>query len=124
MDNRKLIVAFYIASSALLWFMARSSLHFLYLTFYQVRRLPGIAVIREVVPILLGGVLFGVLLRHPVVNAYLEDVVSELKKVTWPSRDDVVKSTTVVLVCIVIASFILAGFDLIWGKVITFLLHS
>lgn len=124
MDNRKLIVAFYIASSALLWFMARSSLHFLYLTFYQVRRLPGIAVIREVVPIVLAGILFGVLFRHPTVNSYLEDVVSELKKVTWPSREDTIKSTTVVIICILIASFILAGFDLIWGKVITFLLHS
>jgi preprotein translocase subunit SecE len=58
------------------------------------------------------------------VTSFSDEVVSELRKVTWPSRDDVVKSTTVVLVCVLIASFILAGFDLIWGKVIGFLLHS
>ena len=92
--------------------------------FYQVRRLPGILALREVVPVLVGAVVFGILLKHPRVNSFMDDVVAELRKVTWPGVDDVRKSTTVVIICILIASFMLAGFDILWGKVISFLLHS
>ncbi len=123
MDNRKVILGSYLGASILAWFLTRSSFAYLYLNFYQIRRLPGINAIREGLPLLIGATVFLVLLKHAHVNVVMEEVVSELKKVTWPSRDDVVKSTTVVIICILIASFILAGFDLMWGKLITFLLH-
>ncbi len=124
MDNRKIILAFYMVCSAVLWFLSRSFLDWLYHTFYAIRRYAAVGTIRELLPVVLGAVLFGILFKHPKVNTVMDEVVSELKKVTWPSRDDVVKSTTVVIICIMIASFILAGFDLIWGKVITYLLHT
>ncbi|NBV50912.1 preprotein translocase subunit SecE [bacterium] len=52
----------------------------------------------------------------------MDDVISELKKVTWPAADDVKKSTIVVMVCILLASGLLALFDLFFGKVVGFLL--
>jgi preprotein translocase SecE subunit len=124
MDNRKIIVTSYLLSSMVLWFLTRSAIQWFYLTFYQVRRLPGIAFAREALPVLVGGVAFLILFRHPRTTPLLDEVITELKKVTWPSRDEVVKSTTVVLICVLFASFMLAGFDLAWGKVIGFLLHS
>lgn len=124
MDARKIILFCHLAAGALVWFLTRSGINYLYLTFYQVRRLAGITAIREVVPVVLGALTFFLLFRSPQVNLLLEDVVAELKKVTWPNRDDVVRSTTVVIICILIASFIFAGFDVLWGKIITFLLHS
>lgn len=124
MDNRKVIVASYIICSMALWFLTRSAIQWFYLTFYQVRRLPGITFVREALPVVLGGAALVILLRHPKANAVLDEVVAELKKVTWPGREEVIKSTTVVLICVLFASFLLAGFDLAWGKVIGFLLHS
>ena len=124
MDNRKLIVASYIATSMLLWFLTRATIQWFYLTFYQVRRLPGIAAVRETLPVLIAAIAFVTLLKHPKVSPFLDEVVGELKKVTWPGREDVIKSTTVVLICVLFASFLLAGFDLAWGKIIGFLLHS
>jgi preprotein translocase SecE subunit len=124
MDNRKLILAFYLISSMVLWLLSRSAIQYFYLTFYQIRRVPGIAVMREALPIVLAVACFLILIRHARVNLVLEEVVSELKKVTWPSRDEVVRSTTVVLVCITFASLVLAAFDLIWGKVIGYLLKG
>ncbi len=118
MDNRKIIVTSYLTVSAILWYLSRSVLQWLYLTYYQVRRVPGITTVREVLPLVIGGLVFLILYRHATVNAYAEEVVSELKKVTWPGRPDVVRSTTVVLVCIVIASALLATFDLIFGKLV------
>ena len=124
MDNRKVILGSYLGTAIGAWYLVRSSLAYLYLNFYQIRRLPGINGMREGLPVLVGFIVFFILFKHPRINVVMEEVVSELKKVTWPSRDEVVKSTTVVIICIAIASFILAGFDLMWGKLITFLLHA
>ncbi len=122
MDNRKIIVSSYIVTSMLTWFLSRSFVVWLSTVNYAIRRLPGLKIFLEVVPAIAACAAFVVLLRHPNVNLVMDEVVAELKKVTWPSRDDVLKSTWVVLVCIVIISLILAGFDVMWGKVIGYLL--
>lgn len=124
MDNRKIILSSYLAAAMVTWFLMRSAVAYLYLTLYQIRRLPGITTLKEGLPVFLGILVFVILYKNAKATTVLEEVVSELKKVTWPKREDVVKSTTVVLICILIASFILAGFDLMWGKVITFLLKG
>jgi preprotein translocase SecE subunit len=124
MDARKIILFCDLAAGILVWFLTRSCIAYLYLSFYQVRRFAGITAIREVVPVLLGAATFAFLMRNPKISSELEEVVGELRKVTWPAREDVVRSTTVVIICILIASFIFAGFDVLWGKIITFLLHS
>ncbi len=50
--------------------------------------------------------------------AFIRECIAELKKVSWPSRDDVVAQTMVVLVSLIIVSAFLAlvdfsGFQLI-----------
>lgn len=122
MDNRKIILLFYTISAIVVWFLTRSSIQYLYLTFYQVRRLGGINIIKETLPVVLGALCFGILFRHPKVNAFLDEAVNELKKVSWPNRQDVVRSTTVVIFCILIASGILMFFDVMWSKMINFFL--
>ena len=38
--------------------------------------------------------------------AFFQDVVKEMKKVTWPTTDELKESTTVVIVvCLIIAAF-------------------
>ena len=68
MDNRKIILAFYMVCSAVLWFLSRSLLDWLYHTFYAIRRYAAVGTIRELLPIVLGAVLFGILFKHPKVN--------------------------------------------------------
>lgn len=124
MDNRKIIITFYIAVSSVLWVLSRAGFQYVYMTFYQIRRMPGIQFLREGLPIILAVGLFAFLLRHSRVNELMDEVVAELRKVTWPTRDDVVKSTTVVLVCILIASVILGFLDGAWGKIVGYLLKA
>lgn len=124
MENRKVILSSYLSASVVSWFLCRSLVQWAYTTFYHIRRLPGIDFGREALPVLVGAIVFIGLFKNPKVNLVMEEVVSELKKVTWPNREDVMKSTWVVLVCILIASFILAGFDLMWGKLIGALLKG
>ncbi len=49
---------------------------------------------------------------------FLKESYGELKKVNWPSREDVVSQTTVVVVSLIIISIALAIFDFISFNVI------
>ncbi|TAJ20767.1 MAG: preprotein translocase subunit SecE [Dehalococcoidia bacterium] len=46
------------------------------------------------------------------------DIVAELKKVTWPSRREVVNLTTVVVVISLLLGMVMGGADLLFGWVV------
>ena len=56
--------------------------------------------------------------RHLVANSFLNDVVLELSRVTWPQRKETVASAGVVAVLIAIAALLMLVIDTIWGTVI------
>ncbi len=44
-------------------------------------------------------------MKEKIVN-FFSDVVKEMKKVTWPTKDELKESTTIVIVtCLIIAAF-------------------
>ena len=44
-------------------------------------------------------------MKEKIVN-FVNDVVKEMKKVTWPTKDELKESTTIVIVvCLIIAAF-------------------
>ncbi len=52
-------------------------------------------------------------------RVFLTDVRVELKKVTWPSRQDTISSTGVVIVVVFLISFYLGIIDIALSKMIT-----
>jgi preprotein translocase subunit SecE len=50
-----------------------------------------------------------------------EEVVVELKKVTWPTRAETRAATIVVIITVFILSFFLGMFDLAWSKILSFI---
>ncbi len=52
-------------------------------------------------------------------RGFLTDVRVELKKVTWPSRQDTISSTGVVLVVVFIISFYLGIIDILLSRMVT-----
>ena len=52
---------------------------------------------------------------------FWRDTVSEMKKVTWPNRSEVVGTTVVVLVATIVFAVYLWGCDIIFYKAIDFL---
>jgi preprotein translocase subunit SecE len=50
-----------------------------------------------------------------------KDVLAEMKKVTWPSRNEVVSTTVVVIVATVVFAVYLWGCDVVFYKGIEFL---
>ena len=50
-----------------------------------------------------------------------KDVIAEMKKVTWPSRNEVTSTTVVVIVATVVFAMYLWGCDIVFYKAIDFL---
>ena len=59
---------------------------------------------------------FVVLLRSAGVIAFTDEVISELRKVTWPDREETFRSTAVVVATSLFLALVLAGFDWLWGS--------
>ena len=55
--------------------------------------------------------------RHPTVSRVANEVVGELAKVSWPTRDEVQVSTLVVIITSFIASVIVGTFDAAWSAI-------
>jgi preprotein translocase subunit SecE len=53
---------------------------------------------------------------------FLTEVRSELKKVTWPSRKEVQSTTFVVVVTSIFFGFYLWGLDLVFSRILSFVL--
>ena len=46
---------------------------------------------------------------------YCKDVVAELKRVTWPSKKELISATLAVLAFVAIAAVIIGGLDVLFG---------
>ncbi len=57
--------------------------------------------------------------RAALMPRWVEDIVSELRKVTWPTRHETVNLTIVVLVVAVVIGFILGGIDVFFNWLIS-----
>ena len=55
-------------------------------------------------------------------RSFLTDVRVELKKVTWPNRQETLSSTVVVIVVVFIISFYLGFIDILLSKIVTALI--
>ncbi len=58
------------------------------------------------------------------ITDFVNGVTKEMKKVTWPTKDELKDSTTVVLVSTVIISLFIAAVDLVFTEIMKVLLRS
>lgn len=52
------------------------------------------------------------------VIAYLEDVASEMRKVNWPSQQELIDNTIIVIVASLVVSLIIYGVDRVISRVL------
>jgi len=57
------------------------------------------------------------------VKDFAQDVLVEFRKVTWPSRPELINSTTVVIVVTVVLAFFLGAVDIGLTKLVERILH-
>ena len=52
------------------------------------------------------------------VREFVQEVLAEFRKVTWPSRQELVNSTVVVVAVTVVLAFFLGGVDIVLARVV------
>lgn len=77
-------------------------------------RLAGLVATTTVVGLLGGAGTFFALLRNRQAVKFTGEVISELAKTTWPSRDETVQATTTVIFTTLFVAALLGVYDLIW----------
>ena len=86
--------------------------------------LGGVAAASSLVGIVAGIGGFLALMRNERSSAFADSVVHELKSITWPSRDETVNNTGVVVGTAVFLALLLAGYDLVWAKLAEIFIYS
>lgn len=119
--HKRIIVSTFALAGVVGWFVVRSVLD----TVWGVARLPIKAdwAIEppDIAGIAAGIAVFVLLFYNQKANTFLDEVVGELSKVTWPPRKETVLSAGVVSVMVAICALILFTFDTLWGSVVKLL---
>ena len=63
--------------------------------------------------VLLGAIVFALTTKGTQTREFLSESRFELRKVVWPTRQEAMRTTWVVMLAVVILSLILAGFDVV-----------
>jgi preprotein translocase subunit SecE len=109
--NRWVQYVFVVIAALVLWIADK-----LILLVWQIWAEPN-DVVATVLSAALGVTTALVLYRTEKSHRLVVDVVSELSKVTWPSRKETYASTIVVIVTSIIAAAVVGSFDFVWSAI-------
>ncbi|MGK5089134.1 preprotein translocase subunit SecE [Bdellovibrionota bacterium FG-2] len=85
-------------------------------------RVRNIDLIIRITSVVMGGVLFFMLYKNEQVNQFMNEVMVELSRVTWPTQKETSSATLVVIVMVIISGFILGFLDYFWTLLLKWVL--
>jgi preprotein translocase subunit SecE len=72
--------------------------------------------------LLVGGLLFLILYRNQKSNEFMNDVVAELVRVTWPTQKETTSATFIVIVMVLISGVVLGLLDYVLTRLLQMVL--
>lgn len=125
MSNQRFIVLTFLLAGALAGFTLRG-LGLPLLASLEVAdpQLLGAINASSVVALLVGVVTFFGLLKSTAATTFVDEAIGELRKTTWPGKDETVRSTGVVIGATVFIAVVLGSYDLIWAKLTSLFLFT
>lgn len=121
--NSKILTVSFALAGALVAFTLSLLIQAFSGIFGWMARLSGQDLFRHGLPIGVGLALFLFLQINPRTRLWGDEVVSELRKVVWPSRKDTTAMTIVVCIMVLVSSIVVSSFDLFSGYVLQTLMH-
>lgn len=91
---------------------------------YTDMNLGGVVAMSTLISVVLALVEFGVVLRSPAVTTFTDEIVAEIMRVTWPSRDEAVRAATTVIVTVSIMAAVISLYDLLWKQLANLILFN
>lgn len=83
----------------------------------------GLRVLAVVAGLVAGAAVFLVSAKGRETREFLSESRFELRKVVWPTREEAMRTTWVVMIAVVVLSLILAGFDVVIQTAVKWLLE-
>ncbi len=114
--NSKVLTLSFALAGALAGFTLHLLIRIMSGAFGVVARATDTDVVRHGVPVAFGLVLFAVLQFNPAVMAWGEEVITEIRKVVFPSGKDTTAMTIVVVIFVAVASAIITTLDMLSGQ--------
>lgn len=116
--NQKIIMVAFLVSGGLVGLSVDVLFEMLAATLAAVAKLRGHEVVKHGLPVMVGIVTFAYLQFNARIQLWAEEVVSEIRKVVWPTRKDTVGMTIVCCVLVVVAGLGLGLLDFVSGQFI------
>lgn len=79
-------------------------------------RLLGLVEVSSLTGLIGGGATFLVLLRNTAALVFTDEVIVELRKVAWPTREEAVRSASIVIGTTIFFALVLGLFDVLWAR--------
>ncbi len=121
--NSKLMTLCFAIASALVGLSVHLLIKAFAGAFGVIARFADTDLVRHGLPVGIGLAMFIALQFNPRVLAWGDEVVSEIRKVVWPSRKDTTAMTIVVVIMVLISSVIITSFDFLSGYVLNVLMR-
>jgi preprotein translocase subunit SecE len=119
--NRRIALAAFVGLGVVVWLFVRHIMD----TVWGVARLPvpqsWPLTPADVIALVSAVAVFVILRRNNKVTSFVDEVIVELEKVTWPPKKETLLSTVVVAVMVAISAALLFGFDTLWGTLVKLL---
>lgn len=123
-NSRPVTFAFVVAAVAAGLFVRSATVAIMTAQSVEDPMLAGVAPASGVAALVVGAVTLLVLLRHEKAKAFCDSVVTELKKVAWPSREETTNNTGIVVVATVLFGGLLSVYDYVWAQIAEVVLYS
>ena len=72
--------------------------------------------------LLCAAIVFFVCVKHTKINQFTTETVVELSRVTWPTQKETTSATFIVMVMVLISGLFLGAVDIVWTKLLNFIL--
>ena len=117
-NNQSLVNFGFVIAGFLTYYVVAVMFETLAATFGPVQQFRSIEAAKHGLPVGLGLLVFLVLFFNPKVQIWGDEVVSEVKKVVWPSRKDTIAMTMVCCVMCIVAGIGFGIFDFFASQLI------
>ena len=125
MTNQRFIVLAFVLAGILIGFTLRG-LGLPLLASIEVAdpQVLGVANASSLVAMVAGVVTFFALLKSQAAYSFTDESIDELRKTTWPDKDETVRSTAVVIGTTAFLAVALGSYDLVWAKLTSLFLFT
>jgi preprotein translocase subunit SecE len=123
-DNRNLINAAHVAAAALAWIAVYMLFELFAGHFSPIARAWSNQTVQHLVPVAAFIIVFAALRFNPASVAFTDDVITELRKVTWPEPKITVGLTWIVCFTLILAGAIVATYDVVWAHIINWIVKG